>query len=190
MLVANLRQLRNAAEHIGSVAQSVFNGLGGGVAGAGKGAEGSHIGEKSPVEAACVVVYRTSVHNFLSGLQRLRGDFQAGGKIVGGAGGDIAHGHVGPGHLQACHRLVEGAVTAAADHNVHIRPQLPGHFGGISLAGGHVHGDQVARLIEQFQNLHQTLVGPALAGIGIHNEKHFFHDDYLNLTLFKFAALL
>ena len=44
-----------------------------------------------------------------------------------------------------------------------------------------MHVDQVACPVEKLQNFHKAAVGPALAGIGIHNEKHFFHNA-LNLV--------
>ena len=94
MLLADLGQLLNALQHVGRVAQGVFDALGGGVAGAGKGTEGRHIGEVPLAELACVIGNGSAQNDVLGGLQNVRGELQAGGKIVGGAGGNVADGGI------------------------------------------------------------------------------------------------
>ena len=76
--------------------------------------------------------------------------------------------------------LVQGAVAAAADHQINIPALFPGNGGGVSLPQGHVGDDLIARLGECQQNVRQVPVGPFHPGKRIHNEQHLFHFDNLD----------
>ena len=153
MLVADLGQLRNAAEDIGSVPQGVFDILGCGIAGSGKRAEGGNIGKIPVAEPTHVVAHRLALHDLLGGLKDIGGQLQAGRKIVGGTGGDIADGGVRPGAEQAGNGLVQCAVAAAADHQINVLALFPGDGGGVPPPQGHVGGDLIPRLGKHQQNI-------------------------------------
>ena len=163
-----------------TLAQSVFDILGCGIAGPGKRAEGGNIGKIPVAEPPYVVAHRLTLHDGLGGLENVGGQLQAGSKVVGGTGGDIADGGVRPGAEQAGNGLVQRAVAAAADHQINIFALLPGDGGGVSPSQRHVGDDLIARLCKCQQNVSQMPVRPFHPGKWIHDKQHLFHFDNLD----------
>ena len=138
MLGPQLGQLGNAAQNIGRMAQGIFHVLGGGIAGPGEGPEGGHIGKIPITEFAHVQIGGFPGDDGLRRLQNVGGQAQAGGEIIGGPGGDIAHGDVDFAVQEAVDGLVEGTVAAAAGHQVHFRGILPDDVRGLAPGAGHI----------------------------------------------------
>ena len=85
---------------------------------------------------ADIIGNRLTGNDILRCLYGIGGQLHAGGEIVGGTGGDIAYGNLNVFFKQTGNGFVEGAVTAAADHQIHIAaPQgshLPGRLRAVS----------------------------------------------------------
>ena len=99
MAAADGRQLLDAAEHIGQMAQRIFYALRRGVGCAGERAERGDIGEAAAVEAAEVQCVRLALDDVARGLQQVARQVHAAGKVVRAACGDIADGRVASGRI-------------------------------------------------------------------------------------------
>ena len=74
------------------------------------------------------------------------------------------------------HRLIECAVTATADHQVHLPCPVTNHLISIALAFGDIDNDIVIRPIKHGNNIRKQFVGLPGAGIGIEHKKQFLHS--------------
>ena len=175
----DITQLLDSAQDVGGVAQRVFDLLGSGIAGAGESTEGGHIGKIVIAELANIDRSGFAVGNDLGSLQKIGGQAQADGKIVGGTGGDIAHGSGGPGLKNTGHSFAESAVAAAADDHIKLVCLFPGHPGGISPAGSHVYFHSVVCPVENGENICQHLICFPGTGAGVHNKEHLFQKEHL-----------
>ena len=160
-----------ALQQIGQLAQRVFTALWRGVGHIGKGAEGCHIGKICVAEAAHIQLDRRAADGGLRRLFHAPGQAQGGGKIIGGAGGNIAQHRRLLAAQQAVDRLVQRPVAAGADHKVkRLRP--PG--GDIrQLAGplGEVNGGLIARPHKGIQDRQEGAADGLLACVGIYQKQ-------------------
>ena len=122
MVGPHIPQLRHPLQNIGEMTQLVFQLLRGLIRGARKEAEGRHIGEIILfIKKAQVTPEGPAVRDDPRGLQHVRGNVQAGGKIIGGSGGNIADrnkGLLGIFHHPADY-LIESPVPSRA-HDIQI----------------------------------------------------------------------
>ena len=81
-------------------------------------------------------------------LEGIRGQREAGGKVVGAASGNVTQGRRGREAHDPSDRLVEGTVSAAADNPVKIASFRLHNFGGMARIGGAAHRNQIALLAE------------------------------------------
>ena len=153
------------------MADGVFDGLRRGVRGAGKDAEGSRVDEAAPVKGAHVHGHGFSLNDVARGSEKVAGNAVAGGKIVGGARGHIADGHVPSRVEHAGDDFVERAVAADADYALKLArafrdrlSRLP-RFPGLQQIG-----DQAIRF-EDGQHLAQTTARLHAAGAGIEDDQ-------------------
>jgi hypothetical protein len=158
-----------------NVAQGIFDTLGGGITGAGKGTKRGHITEIPAAEAANIKSGRNAIQYILSCLKNIAGESQTGGKVIGGAGRDITHRHVCACLDQTGDGLIQRAVTAAAYHNIGSMAPIPGKTGGITLCSGNIRNDLIPRSIVQGNDLGKEAGSPLLSGNRVHNKKHGFH---------------
>ena len=149
------------------MSQGIFYGLGGGIAGAGKSAERGNIGKHSAPEAAYVIAGGRAADNGFGCLQRIGGQPQRAGKIVGRAGRDIANGGVRPGIQQTCHRLVKGAVAAAADDQIQLGSPAGSLLPRLTGGGGNVYGHIVVCPVKGGDDVRKDLVCLTHACAGI-----------------------
>ena len=170
-------------QQISRMAQGVLDILRRGIAGPGKGAEGSHIGEVPGAELAHIVGHGLALQDLLRRLHDIGGELQAAGKIVGGAGRDIADRDLETCPAHAGDGLIEGAVATAADDQVDTGTKAAHRLLGGAGAGGHMDRHIIARLGIEQKDIRKEAVGPFLAGKGIHKEQHFFHRTDLSERL-------
>ena len=164
-------QILHPLQQVGQVSQIVLDGLGRAVGGPGKGPEGGHVDKGPAVEGPHVQGAALAGGDAPGGLGRVRGELQAGGKVVGAAAGDVPQGRgIGEAH-EAADRLVEGAVPAAADNAVIPCPLRLRQLRGVARVGGLAHGDQIALLAEVGHRLEQGAHGPGAPGPGVDNEQ-------------------
>ena len=114
-------------------------------------------------------------HDIPRGLEIIQGKTQAGGKIVGGACGDIAHGDLQTCLQKAGNGLVEGAVTAAAGNHIKFAAPCLHDLLRITGAGGHMHRNSVVRTVEYFDHCGKIGRTLALSCVRIHHKEHLFH---------------
>ena len=109
MIAGDIAQLARALQHVGKMAQEVFVQLGGGVRHVGEKAEGGHIGKQPPARLAHVDGPGCACARPLGQFGHGLGKLQRAGKVVGGAGGNVAQS--GAAVLrqgqQAAHRLIQ-----------------------------------------------------------------------------------
>ena len=173
----HLAQFRDALQDVSEVAQLVFELLRGLVGGPGEEAEGGDVGEVVfVVELAQVAAEGAAVGDDAGRLDHVRGDPQAGGKVVGRAGRDVAdrdEGLVGVLHHTA-DDLIQRAVSAGA-HNVEVVPHaLPGNAAGISLFGCRVTDHLVVCRRQCLDDIQQMVADLRLTRYRIEDKQDFF----------------
>ena len=169
-------QTSGPLQHIGQMAEEVFEGLGGVVGHVGKGAEGGHIDKILVVEAAHIHQSGTTGGGGLRPGVHPPGKAEVTGKVVGGTGGDIAYfGAVLQGH-QAGNDFVKGAVSAAADHPVHTAAQFSGGSGGVAGTLGGMGDDEPPGPGEGVLKAGKTGFDPAFSSVGIVDKEHTAHE--------------
>jgi len=119
------------------------------------------------VEGAYIVVPGRSLGDGHRCADRVGGKPQRAGKIVGGAGGDVADRGIAAGLQNAGDGFIKGAVAAAAHHQIHF--SCPGLDEITAVAGvvGHIGQHIVACPVEHRKDLGQHLAGFAGPGGGI-----------------------
>ena len=160
----NVGHVLHTRHQVGQVTEQILRGLGGGVGGRRERPEGGDVGEvagRSFVHAerreqTHVNGRFVGAYGHTGGLPQVGGKPHGGGKIVGAARRNVAQdGTLPQGYLhEPRHRLVEGAVAAAADHRVVAL-----------LGGGHGHAGGVAA-VHGGGNRHPTV------GVGLTAERH------------------
>ena len=153
------------------MAQGVFDALGRVVRGFGEGTEGSNVGKIAVAEFSDVVPGHIPVHDGLGGLHRIGLQLEAGSEIVGGTAGNIAHRCVAAAGEKAVYGLVEGAVAAGADHQIHLGCLFCHDLYAVAGAGGHVGDDFVVCPVEDGDDVRQGFGTFAHAGIGVHHKQ-------------------
>ena len=115
---------------------------------------------------------------------------QAGGKVIGGSGRNIAQKR----HFLKLHHsgygFIECAVSAAAHHHIHLFTQPGHHFHGILLLLGNVDTKLISGLGENIQYFHQLSLDLFLTGTGIEYKQHFFHPAFLPFSVTIFVNLI
>ena len=164
-------QILDALQNVCKVTQGVLRLLGRGVGRLGKGPEGGHIGEIPSVMGPQIQGMGGALHHRPGRLLHGGGDPQAGGKVVGAAVGQIAHRRAVFQLHQARQRLVEGAVSAGAHHQVIVPAPLGGEAGGVPGGLGQHHPHQVPGPAEGGHGVKQRGGGLGLARPGIDNEQ-------------------
>ena len=169
-------QGRDPRHDIGQVAEGVFQLLWGIIGHLRKGSEGGHIDKGAVVEGTDVPLQRRGVPGGqLRGRLIALWDAEGGGAVVGGAGGDIAQQRRLRKSQQPGGRLAQRAVSAAADHPVKLRGQLPGDPGSVPGALGGIDGDQPARFGKGVHDGGHISGDSPLAGGRIVYKKQPFH---------------
>ena len=108
------------------------------------------------------------------GSDRVVGDVETGGEVVGAALGQIAQQRPLLQTHQAGDDLVEGAVAAHGHHQIVIAALSLRGLSGVSGGGGLMNGDQVARLGAKRDHVKQRAAGFAASGPRVYNEKKLF----------------
>ena len=139
------------------------------------------------VEPAHIHMDRQAVHRRPGGLFHIFRDAQAGGKIIGGAGGDIAqHRRVLQPH-QAVHRLVEGSVAAGAHHQVILFRLSLGDGGQLACPLGDINGRLIARPHKGVHDAQEMAADGLLSRMGVHQKQQLAlicHIDHLSVPYF------
>ena len=180
VLLPDLGQFLNSLQHIGRMPQGILDILGGGIAGPGKGAKGCHIGENPSSEAAGIIGDGLALNNLPCRLQKVAGKAEAGSKVVGGTGGNVSNRCLGACLEQSRNGLIKCTVTAAADNQVHLIAKPGNLTDSISGACGNIGLNRIVRTVKQCDDLCQHFCCFLLPGIGIHDQKHFFHGYFLS----------
>ncbi len=157
------------------MAQRIFDLLRGGVAGLGEGAEGGDVIEVAVVQGTDVHVEFTAGDHPQGGLLHPGGQPQADGQVVGGAEGDIPHGTAVPAVHHPADHFVQGAVAAAARHQVILAGVLGDLPGAVQPGTGGVDGDLVIVVGEYFDHLVEVGLGLLAAGQRVDDKQQFFH---------------
>ena len=131
-----------------------------------------------------------SLHNIPGSQRHALWYSQAGGKVIGGSGRNIAQKR----HFLKLHHsgygFIEGAVSAAAHHHIHLFTQPGHHFHGILLLLGNVDTKLISGLGENIQYFHQLSLDLFLTGTGIEYKQHFFHPAFLPFSVTIFVNLI
>ena len=136
LVAGEVHQPPRPLQHIGQVAQQVFGGLGGGVGHVGEQPEGGDVEKLPSAQVPHVDGPGHTAAGHPGQLLGGAGQVDIPGKVIGGARRDIAQNRsllLGQGE-QPAHRLVEGAVPAAAHHPVIVGGGVCHHLGGVSGA--------------------------------------------------------
>ena len=115
------------------------------------------------------------VHHGLRRLHHIAAETHAGGKIVGGPGGDIPQ--VRPLPLRQMHDavddLAEGPVAAEGHDAVHLGALLPGDAGGVPPAGGGIDVDVEVFVFENdARRLQKQVLAEKAARLGVADNEH------------------
>jgi len=159
--------------------QHVFQALGSGVGGFGKGSEGCNVGKVPAVELTDIQPPFPTGGDCLGGSGDIRGQLETVCKVVGAAGGDISHGNVQAGAEQTVDRFIEGAVAAHAGDHVEvvsvIKREILSRQPPVS---DHDRADKSAGLQNTDDFAHPLYALPD-PGIGIDNKQQLFHCSLL-----------
>ena len=174
MIGAQGVEVLDALQDIGKVPQGVLGGLRGGIGGAGKRAEGGYIHEAALVPPADVQGAGRAAEHGHGGGDRVVGDMEAGGKVVGAALGQIAQ----QGPLLQAHQagddLVERAVAAYGHHQIVVAALPLRGLGGVSGSGGFVDGNEIAGLGTKRDHVKQRTAGFIASSPRVYYEKKLF----------------
>ena len=160
------------------MAEGIFDLLGGGVAGFGKGAEGGDVIEIAVIEGADIHMELIAGDGPQGGFLYPGGQPQADGQVIGGAERNIAHGAaILPLHHAADH-FIQGAIAAAADHQIEPAGILQHLPGAIQSSAGGVDGDLVIVVGEDLDHFVEVGLGLLAAGHGIDDKQKLFHGVF------------
>ena len=152
-----------------------------------KGAEGGDVYEAHVVEDAVVHRLHLARYRVVGGGHQIGGQMVQRTEIVGGTGGDIAHGHVPPAATEPRHHLGEGAVAPEAHHPVIVRATEGGVPFRVPGALGEVGGDQISGVHEGLDHLREGFFEQLSPRHRVHDEQQLLavlvqQDSFLHIT--------